>query len=235
MTRLFAFLPLIIIFIALPRIQAVQAELYERAYIANPRYEFMAQQASKYMSDYFQFGQFRGYYMQTRQYDPIGDQTVERLQNLAYEVQEGIDQQEVSDALVSYRKLVWEHLANLRVVLQALALSKIDARFGNPKFFSWLRDGLVHDVMISGTGKSLDEAYDVITLSEETIIFGRLGVRRLSTQAAQEGYYDYNMHEVEDLRTGQHWTLFVNTTHPMRFLRAISNEPDQYRLSIPRQ
>lgn len=213
-------------------VPASRADLYQYAHIANPRYEFMAQQAKQYMSNVFQFRQFRGYYAQTRQYDPIGDQTVRQLQTYAYQAlnAEGSVQNE---ALMNYNELLFQHLANLQVVVFALAMSGDNSQFGNPVFFRWLRDGIVLSIMRSGDGKSLNGAYDTITMAEENVIFNQLGLKHIATISAHEGYYYYNMHDVQALRTGQNSTLFVNTTIPMRFLEQIQHNVG--RVAIPRQ
>ena len=45
----------------------------DRSYMANPRYEAMVRAAMTNMSDTFRFERFRNLYVDTRQYDPLGD------------------------------------------------------------------------------------------------------------------------------------------------------------------
>lgn len=203
---------------AAPQSAYAQSRSFDRSYMANPKYDFMVRQAERLRSENFRFDQFRVYYTQTRQYDPIGEKTLTQLQDYAFAVQYGNDPLKEEEALKAYDKLLKDHLANLKILAQALALSREDSRLGNPQFLSWVRDGIVKNVMDSGDGKTLQGAYDVITLAEETAIFLELGLKPLKTQAAHEGYYYYNLHDVEDLRTGQKSSLFVNTTYPMQFL-----------------
>lgn len=190
------------------------------AHYANPRYDFMARQAMMHMNEHFRFGQLRRHYMQTRQFDPVGEAITDEMLALSYKAQNTNDTAQINSLLVRYRALVMDHLGNLQVVLQALSLSKLDRRFGNPKFFSWMRDGLVNDVLISGDGKTLRGAYDIITVAEETVLLNKLGVRVLDTQERHEGAVYYTMHEVEDLRSGQKYTVFVNTSFAMKFLES---------------
>lgn len=211
-----------------------QSRSYDRSYMANPKYDFMVQQAEKLRSENFRFDQFRVYYTQTRQYDPVGERTLKQLQDYAFTVQQGNASLKTEESLAAYHKLLKDHLANLRILAQAIALSKEDDRFGNPQFLSWVRDGIVKNIMQSGDGKSLQGAYDVITLAEETSIFLELGLKPLKTQAVQEGYYYYNMVDVEDLRTGQKSSLFINTTYPMQFLEE-RNAGSKNVLTIQRQ
>lgn len=207
---------------------------YDESYRANPKYEFMTREATRHQSDNFAFGLYRAHYKDTRQYDPLGDDIVDKMFELSYIVQNEKDQDKASKALNDYQALVLDHLANLRVVAQALSLSKLDRRFGNPDFFNWMLRGLIKEVHDSGNGESLSGAYDVITLSEETLLLGQLGVKPLGTRSAHEGYYYYNMHEVEDLSTGQKRTIFVNTTIPMRFLEAKKKKASK-EINMPRQ
>lgn len=185
---------------------------------ANPRFEAMVTAATTKMSDHFRFGHFRSIYAETRQYDPLGDDVVEKMQELAYKVQTAEDFDKKNTALEEYRQLVKDHLANMRVITQALSFSKLDSTFGSPVFFRWLRKGIMRDILRTGDGNTLRTAYSVVTLSEETSLVGQLGYTILDTQSAREGGLFYNMHEVEEIGTGQKKTLFVNTSTPMRFV-----------------
>ena len=190
----------------------------DRSYMANPRFESMVRAAMMRMDDGFRFGRFRNLYVDTRQYDPLGDNTIDQMQRLAYLVQSGKGAEERAEALDDYRNLVMEHMANIRVVAQALSFAKLDSVFGSERFFSWMRKGLVRDILSVGDGQTLNTAYYVVTLSEETVLLGQLGLRVIDTQTANENTVYYSMHEVEDIRNGQRKTIFVNTTRPMRHL-----------------
>jgi len=210
-------------------------QVTDRSYYANPKFDFMVRAAMNSMNDNFRFDRFRSLYTQTRQYDPLGDDTIKEMQNLAYTIQNGETQDDKLEALEAYRNLVMMHMANIRVVAQALSFTKLDKAFGRADFFTWLRKGLIRDVMNPQDGKSLKTAYNVVTLTEETVLLGQLGVSILATSAAQESQIYYNMHEVEDLRTGQKSTIFVNTTRPMRYLNAKYKQSGGGSFSILRQ
>lgn len=225
---------LIIVVILSVMASTPSAQAYDESYRANPKYDFMVREASRYQGDNFRFGLFRGYYKDTRQYDPIADDIVDEMFGYSYVAQTETDPEKVEKAMQAYQKLVLEHLANLRVVAQASSLSKLDPRFGNADFFKWVMRGLIADINNSGDGKKLQSAYHIITLSEETVLLGQLGVKPIGVKAANEGYYHYNMHEVEDLKTGQKSTVFVNTTIPMRFLEK-QRKSAGVTLAIPRQ
>lgn len=183
----------------------------------------------------FDFMRFRSLYSQTRQYDPIGEETLERMDRLSYTAASDKDPEKSGMALLEYQALVADHLAHLGVVMRAAALAREDKRFGNPEFFQWMREGLMQSVTISGDGRSLKGAYDVITLTEETMLLRALGYKLENTLPRHEGFVYYNMNEVQDLRTGEKLTLFVNTTYPMRFLEGKEKEKESLRLDIRRQ
>ena len=205
----------------------------DQSYFANPQFDAMVRTATMYMSDSFRFGRLRSLYVDTRQYDPIGDDVVNQMQDLAFTVQSAEDEDKQMEALDDYRALVMSHLANLRVVVQALSFSKMDQRFGSPQFFMWLRKGIMRDVLAHGDGLTLRKAYSIVTMSEETALIGQLGYHVLDTQSAQEGSYHYNMHDVEDIRTGQKRTLFVNTSRPLDFIESLKKDAKFY--NIPKQ
>lgn len=229
--RLVYLLLLSFIFLAaLPRDVIAQEEArvdpldYRQSYIIDPLYREMARDALKNKSPRFDFMQFRSYYSRTRQYDPLSEDTLQELNSLAYIVLNDEDPERAETALFAYQAVTSDHLANIDVVMQALSLARQDSRFGNPAFFEWMRDGLVRTVTISGDGYTLRGAYDVITTTEEILLFNRLGFQRVDTQAVKEASVYYNMHEVIDTSSGETRTVFVNTTIPMRYLDAIEVE-----------
>ncbi|MCB1563991.1 MAG: hypothetical protein KDJ75_10495 [Alphaproteobacteria bacterium] len=212
------------------------AQYYDNSHRGDPMFRYLARRAMITMVPDFDFTTFRSRYTQTSQYDPIGDKVVDKMLELAYIVQnEREDQEKVVKAIEDYRNLVIDHMANLRVVLQALSLSKLDRRFGNPDFFKWMKEGLARSVIYSGDGKSRDGAYDAITLSEETVLFTHLGLKRLSTKSVEEDVRSFNIHEVQDLRTGQKWEMFVDITYPMSRMRHDKAQEKEQQFDLRRQ
>lgn len=204
---------------------------YRQTYLATPHYNEMVRDALRNKSPHFDFMQFRTLYARTRQYDPMGKKTLDEMNNLAYVVLNDEDPGRAQGALFAYQMLVSNHLANIDVVMQALSLAKQDKRFGNPAFFEWVKDGLIKTVIISGDGYTLQGAYDVITLSEETILFRYLGFKPLQSQVRKEGTVYYDMCDVEEEATGKKRAVFVNTTIPMEYLDALKKVQNQ-NLSI---
>lgn len=209
---------------------------YRQSFMANPEYNAMARDLLKNKSPRFNFMQFRSLYSRTRQYDPMGDETLRKMNNLAYIIMNEKDAERIDGAKYAYQTLVSNHLANIDVVMQALSLAKQDKKFGRPEFFEWVKEGLIKTVVISGDGYTLQGAYDVITLSEETILFHRLGLKPYQTQTANEGYIHYNMHDAVDVRSKEKRAVFVNTTIPMKYLAALKEIQDrEFTLDITRQ
>ncbi|MEZ5814717.1 MAG: hypothetical protein R3E13_08405 [Alphaproteobacteria bacterium] len=201
-------------------------------YMDTPYYNKMVRDALKDRSPYFDFMQFRILYARTRQYDPGGERVLKTVNDLAYLALHEEDPQRAETALFAYQTEVSNHLANIDVVLLALSLAREDKRFGRVDFFEWMREGLVKTVLISGDGYTLNGAYDVITLSEELLLFSRLGLKRIDTKAAHEGIIYYNMHTAEDLRTGEKRTVFVNTSIPMRHLEEAREKEKSFTLDL---
>lgn len=197
---------------------------YRQSSFANPHYNKMARAALREKPARFDFMQFRVTYAQTSQYDPIGKDALRELNSLAYTALHESDPERAQGALFAYQAMVSTHLANIDVVMQALSLARQDKRFGKPAFFEWMRDGLIKTVMISGDGYTLQGAYDIVTLNEETILLSRLGLKPLESRAVKEGFVYYTMHDVLDVNTDERRTVFVNTTIPMKYLEALTEE-----------
>ena len=209
---------------------------YRQTYMAEPRYRAMVNDAHINRPHDFDFMQFRGLYARTRDYDPIGKRTMKRLNALSYAALSAEDANIRDTALMNFQAVVDQHLGNVEVIMLALSLSRRDRRFGNKDFFEWMRDGLIRTIVYSGDGKSLRGAYDVVTAGEEAILFHHLGMKRLKTTSNREHRLYYNMHDAQDLKTGRERTVFVNTSIPMRYLDAITEQRKRnYTIDIQKQ
>lgn len=188
------------------------------SFTAGPRYNAMATQLIDHKPDFFGYGNFRMVYAQTRQYDPLGEGAREKMLALAYKIETSKDRAVIQSALEEYRAHLKNHLAHIGVVIQALALSRTDPRFGDPAFFTGLRNGLLADVLNSGDGQTLYGAYDVINIDEEFLLLSALNIEIAGTDSRHSGIVYYNMHAVFDRKTGKPYTIFVDTTKPMAYL-----------------
>lgn len=201
--------------------------------LARIYYESLTRQAIM-MPPNFDFERFRVNYAQTDQYDPYGNMAKEFLLKLAYTAQTDPDPKKRKEAMEKYGTTLAGHLANLDVVNQALSLSRQDRRFGDPKLFNWLREGITNSVFHSGTGATLDEAYDVMTLGEENALLAKLNLKVLNSKTEHAGIIYYNMHEVKDPVHEATYTVFVDVTQPMTWLE-YRRQVENPALAIKRQ
>ncbi len=227
MSRIFV-LAITVFTLLAPLPQAAQAQEYsrpvldlmydDRSYINDPHYRGLADQAVryyKYQPENFPFQKFRRHYTGTSWYDPVADKLREELLKSAYDLTNSKDQEVIKKAKKNYEEIVVNHLANIGIVMEALALAQEDKRFGDPGFFRWMRDGLIQVIMGSGHGKTLTSAYHAYTADEETMLVAYLGLKLISTDARQEGRIAYNMHLVRDPKTNREYTIFVDVTRAM--------------------
>ena len=195
-------------------------DIQTKAWRANPKFEAMARHALSNYPTKMDWVSFRRTYTQTRQYDPDGIETIEKLHKIAFTLDTTQDPDEYQAQLRAYQNLVINHMAHLGVVMELAALAESHKRYGDPKFFNWLKRGIIRTVINSGTGYTLDDAYDVITLHEEEMIFRYIRHIVQETVPNREVSIYYNMHKTQNVDTGKTYTIFVNTTLPMKFLEA---------------
>ena len=196
------------------------AQIYkEKAFLADPAYQAMVRQLNTYVPPGFDYGRFRLLYYQSSYYDPVGDELLEEIMELAYIIDTSKDEADVEKSLELYRRTVSMHLANLAVVAQAWSLSRKDQRFGRTEDLKAIRDGLLTDVIHSGTGEHLDSAYDVVTFAEETMLLHHLNIVLESTDSGHAGIVYYNLHRGTDRETGEKKLVFVNISMPMGYLK----------------
>ncbi len=208
--------------------QPVQAQEYgrpvldlmydDRSYINDPHYRGLVEQAVryyKYQPQNFPFQKFRRHYSGTSWYDPVADKLREDMLKNAYDIMNSKDPQVIKQAKKNYETIVSDHMANIGIAMEALALAQEDKRFGDPGFFRWMRDGLIQVIMGSGHGKTLTSAYHAYTADEETMLVAYLGLKLISTDARQEGRIAYNMHLVRDPKTNREYTIFIDVTRAM--------------------
>lgn len=205
------------------------------AYRYDPLFDSMVRDVLSARNLGMSFSEFRRNYALTSQYAPIADTITDEMLKRAFEAQNAATPEAAKKAYDAFNVLVMDHMANLQVVLQALALARTDKRFGDTKTLEWVRTGLLKNLMVSGDGKTLRDAYDIISLEEEIILLQSLGIKPTQTLSNREGIIYYNMHDYIDTKTGRPSTLFVNSSYPMRFLEAKSKIKSGPRLNTLRQ
>lgn len=187
-------------------------------FVSLPAYNRMVRDAIQNRPKGFEFGTFRNYYAELPQYDPLGEATKNEMISLAFTIDNDPDPAKRKEAFGKYGDLISAHLANIDIVTQALILSQQDKMFGDPKFYEYMRNGLLRSIKNSGTGRSLVQAYDAVTLGEETALLKSLRVKLLKTEPAHEGSVYYNMHQVQSPSSVEPYWIFVDVSKPMEFL-----------------
>ncbi len=203
-------------------------------YMSVPQYDTMVRNALRTRPKDFNFTALRSYYTLVPQYDPMGDTARREILDLAFKIQNDPDAAVRKDAFDKYGAVVSKHLANIDVVSQALVLSREDKIFGDPKFFEYMRRGLMRSIVESGDGRSLIGAYDAMTLGEETALLSALHLKLLKTDARESGGMYYNMHQVQGNDTYEPYWIFVDVTKPMIFLERKRQSKDN-TFVVPRQ
>jgi hypothetical protein len=211
---------LMIVFVA----DAAQAQnLRNNPFVANtynttdePRYVRMVMQALQERPADFRFQNFRSFYTRTQAYDPAGDDARDTLMRLAYIVENEADAEKSAKALADFKATSLQHLGNVNVAIQALSFARQDQKFGDPAMFEWVIDGIIKSVQQSGDGRSQASAYDILTMGEEGLLLDSLGFRSLEAETVETGM-TLRMHQVEDRKTGNQYTVFINATRPISY------------------
>jgi len=200
-------------------------------FTSDPKYQAMVEKILNGQRNEFKFRNFRSYYARTDAYDPVGEETREKLLNYAYMAVHSSDEATRQEAFQNFRALTHQHLANINVVIQALSFARQDPAFGDAGLYSWVAQGIKDSVMSSGDGLSQAGAYDILTLGEENLILGELKLKSLKLDVVKAGFV-MRMHLVEDMRTGQRYTLFINATRPMEYMRAKAEEKEKSAVDL---
>lgn len=198
-------------------------------YVADANYENMVRQAYQQKPDNFKFDTLRSWYSQSSYYEPFPERLQEHMTVLSFQIDSAENDKAKEIALQAYRRLILEQLANIDIVMMAESLSRTNPVFGNPDFFAWARSGLMTSVMGSGTGASLNFAYDALTSGEEAMLMRTLNVTVQEQEMVEAGIFFVNIYRVTDNVTQQPRDIYVNVTFPIRHERkkaAESVRPD---------
>ncbi len=157
----------------------------------------------------------RVFYARTPYYEPFGGNIVKKMTAYAYTADVSEDQNEVNEALKSYRKLLFEHLANIDVVDYALMLSRANPIYGNKLRLEKIYEALMKDIK-RGKNKGLDpdDAFIIVTYGEETYLLADHNVTVNKSEIYKVENKFYNVHDVfyEDQSPAQ---LYFDVTWPI--------------------
>jgi hypothetical protein len=211
--------------------QGLEIPAPPRSVLSRPTYEHYAQLLMDGRTDDVDFMTLRAYYADVDYYDPLSQETLEKMLGFAYVMESEEDTEKVLAAQAGYEALLQQHIANIAVVSQALSLARHNPQFGNVRHLEKIRNGLFQSVISDGDGKSLDRAHVVVTMEEELMLLNHFGYEVLDTQSNEEGLYYYNMHSVVERKTQIPYTIFVNVSFPMRHINR-DRQNQKYILDI---
>lgn len=206
------------------------------SYFFQPQYNQIVRKAVLTWPKPMDFRQMRGMYMRTRQYDPMGEDTLKKLADLSYSVENTKDEKEKERKAGEIKDLVLDHLGNIDVVLQALSLARENPIYGDPAFYEWVVKGTEQEIMSSYTGRTMKRAYVLVTMGDEALVFNRLGAKSIHSELVSDGKKFYTIHLAEDLKTKKQFELYIDSSLPMRRLKAVYNTSGKdSRINIGKQ
>lgn len=194
------------------------------SYLFQPQYNQQVRMAVVTWPKPYDFRYLRMLYAKTRQYDPLGEETLQKLAALSYAVENASNAKEKELKAGEFQDLVLEHLAHVSVILQALSLSRDNKIYGDPAFYEWVLQGLENRIVNVYNGRSMKNAIILITLADETLLFNRLGVKSVYSEMVSNGSKFYYIHLVEDRKTQKQYELFTDASIPLRVLKIRHNQ-----------
>lgn len=164
--------------------------------------------------------QYRSCYPYLDWYTPFSQDLVEKMTALAYGFDTETDATEKQKKLVEYKRFVKRHIADLAVVKLAITLSRGNPEYGNPKYYKNVKAYLQESILPPGREEGLypENSYFVISYSEEEYVLSKIGGKLLKSEIYKVGEFYYNVHEIENKKTGNVKVYYVDMTLFMRLL-----------------
>lgn len=191
----------------------------DMSFMYDPEFDFLVRVVYLTWPQKFDFLALRKAYMKTSQYDPIPETVIGQMMERAYALENAETEEEKARIGAAFEDIALTHLANMDVILTALSFARDDKKFGDPAFYEWVRDNIIRDIMSRSDGKSIADPFEVITMAEENALLSALKLRPVYTEMLSNGEDFYNIHLVEDIKTGEKSELYTNISVPMRFLK----------------
>ncbi|MFN3699926.1 MAG: hypothetical protein ACK4VI_00215 [Alphaproteobacteria bacterium] len=181
----------------------------------------------------YPFHELLNLYSQMEHYDPIAQKTVDRLYELAFQVNNYEDSESAVSATEEFRDLLHRHLPNLEVLNIAIPLVQQNSFLGDLPLMEWMRNGLEARVFSSGPGTMAQNAYRIFTLAEELAVLRHRNVRVVETDSISTAVAHYHIYMVQDLNTGAPDMIYMQLTPIMRHLREQQRqERPQFRFEL---
>lgn len=163
------------------------------------------------------YAQYRACYPYMDEYTPFTKNLVDELMRLAFLADTTENPQEAQQYLREYKDFFHTHMANIDILRAGYSLSRDNPRFGNPVFLRKVikvMDGLLYQ---PGRPKALspDLAFFVMSYGEEDYILNKIGGKLIRSEIFEVNSSYFNLHEIEDPKTGEIETYYFNITTPI--------------------
>lgn len=158
----------------------------------------------------FPFYQLVGAYSRGPDYDPYAQETIKKLIDLAFIVEQAEDVDEKDRSLMEFQVLLESHMGNYDVVNAAISLVRQNEELGDIEFLKWLKQGLGERALRSGKGHDIYSAYTIYTPGEEDLIIMRWQADIIDTETISDGRQFYHIHYYEDRQTGRPGKIYIN-------------------------
>jgi hypothetical protein len=170
---------------------------------------------------YVEVYRLRASYGSTKQYQGFSDEILEQMIRLSFDLKNELDTVKAQEIAHSFKTLVFNHLANLEVLILAKSISEADVRLGNSLFYEKMEKLVYDHILKSGTGKTAEQPYRVLTFGEENILIKRLGKGSLvdSKLWEEEGDRFLNIHDFRNKDKELVMRMMVDVSTPIQQTR----------------
>ncbi len=168
------------------------------------------------------FTQVRMAYTRTSDYDPYDGTS----QDLRSEMDAAFNNNDFSTAIDLAKKLV------KRDPMQTDAYIVLDVSYeqtgdtAKSRFHHFVANGLIQSVLASGSGRTRENAFTVISTDEEYIVLNYLGVKLIQQALVEEAKHSYDVMTVKDPDADSSYELYFNIDLPMRALNRQFKDKD---------
>lgn len=173
--------------------------------------------------DSFPFFDLRNHYARSGSFVSNSDGVMKELVRLTLIMENAADPTVLNKALREYKALIETHLGNIKVMHLALDQAIKNPRFGEARWIGWLYKGMVRSITLDRDGRSVRDAYRVISFDEESFLFEYLKLTKIKTKlvSAADGAFMYHRHVVhpKGKKTDRTFDLYVDVTYPLNLIK----------------
>ncbi|MCK4665766.1 DUF4919 domain-containing protein [Candidatus Dependentiae bacterium] len=156
------------------------------------------------------FGEFRMAYVKTDYYNPY-----EQNIKIRKEMSLAISNKDYKKALELAGKILEKNYVDIEAHMVCLVVYEDIKKKNKYEYHAYVLNGLIGSILKSGSGKSPESAFVVISIREETIILEILGYKQLKQRLISKGKHKYDAIEVEKAKTKKKTTIYFNVDIPL--------------------